>query len=403
MALVLQGATPFAAGADDPQPRTQAEPPGQEASEDERIDFERARQLLRKENRGEKLTDEDRAYLDRARAARARMRGQNPPAGNRPPGNRPPALQASGEKGTVGLKPLAEMSADDRYKGQDGGLYGGGRNEPPEEHLARALAAAKQIEPLDREGRPSAEGRIVLISVGMSNTTQEFSAFVQLASGDPERSRQVVIVDGAQGGMDARAWAQPEQINRAGRQEPWTVLDRRLAQAGVTPEQVQVVWLKQARINPGGIGEFPRHAEELAGHIQTILHRLDEEFPNLRLAYLSSRIYAGYARGALNPEPYAYESAFAVRQLIQEQIAGEPSLNADSSKGEVKSPVLLWGPYLWGDGEQPRAADGLVWRRDDLAGDGTHPSQSGRRKVGELLLEFFKSDPTARTWFLRNE
>ena len=62
---------------------------------------------------------------------------------------------------------------------------------------------------------------------------------------------------------------------------------------------------------------------------------------------------------------------------------------------------MLWGPYLWADGVKARKADGLVWEREDLAGDGTHPSPSGRRKVAELLLRFFKTDPTAKGWFVR--
>jgi hypothetical protein len=132
----------------------------------------------------------------------------------------------------------------------------------------------------------------------------------------------------------------------------------------------------------------------------TALNRLKARYPNLRLAYLSSRIYAGYATTALNAEPYAYESAFAVRWLIQAQIKGDPRLNYLPERGEVKAPLLLWGPYLWGDGVRPRKADGLVWRREDLGPDGTHPSDSGRQKVAELLLAFFKTDPTARPWFL---
>jgi hypothetical protein len=38
------------------------------------------------------------------------------------------------EKSSVGQKPLTEMTAEDRYKGEDGGLYGGGKNESPEAH-----------------------------------------------------------------------------------------------------------------------------------------------------------------------------------------------------------------------------------------------------------------------------
>jgi hypothetical protein len=96
------------------------------------------------------------------------------------------------------------------------------------------------------------------------------------------------------------------------------------------------------------------------------------------LIYTSSRIYAGYATTSLNPEPYAYQSAFAVKWLIQEArhtIRGRPE----------SQPWLGWGPYLWADGLEPR---------------GTHPSTSGRQKVAQMLLDFFKTDPTAKGWFL---
>ena len=89
----------------------------------------------------------------------------------------------------------------------------------------------------------------------------------------------------------------------------------------------------------------------------------------------------------MNPEPYAYESAFAVRWLIQDQIAAQQELNFDPSRGTVKAPLLLWGPYLWADGTTPRQPDKLSYKREDLAGDGTHPSTSGREKVAKLLLQ----------------
>src|SRR5437868_6436233 len=83
--------------------------------------------------------------------------------------------------------------------------------------------------------------------------------------------------------------------------------------------------------------------------------------------------------------------------LIQDQIKGDKELNYDPSRGTVKAPLLLWGAYLWGDGMTPRKSDGLVWKREDLGGDGTHPSNSGRQKVAELLLKFCKTDPNVKT------
>src|SRR5262249_31501960 len=124
-------------------------------------------------------------------------------------------------KSSVGLKPLTEMSANDKYKGEDGGLYGGGKNEPPEAHQAAARKETAQIVPRDGEGKPAKDGKIVLVSISMSNATQEFSFFKQLADKDPDKSPLLTIVDCAQGGQAMAEWVDPK-----GR--PWEEADRRL-------------------------------------------------------------------------------------------------------------------------------------------------------------------------------
>jgi hypothetical protein len=296
--------------------------------------------------------------------------------------------QAPGFGPKTGFVPLCDMTAEQKHKGEDGGLYGGGKNEPPRAHAEAARAEAEKIQLLDAEGKPSASGKAALVSIGMSNTTQEFSRFVALARGDA----RLTIVDGAQGGQAAIQWGSPEM-------KAWAELDRRLQTAGVAPAQVQVAWVKQALIAQGQHGEFPAHAKKLQEEVGKIVRIAKSKFPNLRIAYLSSRIYAGYAKSNLNPEPYAYEGAFSMRWLIQDQIGGAKDLNFDPARGEVRAPVLLWGPYLWGDGVTPRACDKLVWNESDLARDGTHPSEAGREKVGQMLLSFFRKDPYVKRWF----
>jgi hypothetical protein len=141
------------------------------------------------------------------------------------------------------------------------------------------------------------------------------------------------------------------------------------------------------------------HGRKLERDTLAVLHNARRHFPNLRIAYLGSRIYGGWSTGRLNPEPYAYESAFATRWLIQDQITGQADLKYEDA--DAVAPLLLWGPYFWADGLTPRKADHLVWERADLGSDGTHPSQSGRQKVAEMLLRFFKEDPLAATWFVK--
>jgi hypothetical protein len=127
----------------------------------------------------------------------------------------------------------------------------------------------------------------------------------------------------------------------------------------------------------------------------------------VKLTYLSSRTYGGWAKtlpgraAPGNSEPFSYESGFAVKWLIEQQLQGDPVLNYDPAKGEVKAPWLSWAAYLWANGTMPRG-DGFRFDYDDFReNDRMHESPAGMRKVGNLLLRFFKTDPTTQAWFLR--
>jgi hypothetical protein len=377
------------ARAEDPRPGNVSQRDSSAAIEEQqqpeiKIDFDRARQLLRKKQRGERLSDDEEAYLRRAIEERRRSQRGNARGGDR-------RTLPAAEK--TGLKPLNEMSADDRYLDQDGGLYGHGMNEPPPEHRQAAERALAMIQPLSAAGAPAANGRIVLVSISMSNATQEFSRFKQIADSDPRKSTRLTIVDCAQGGQAMAEWVKPDA-------RPWAEADRRLERANVKPAQVQVAWIKLANKRPRG--DLQTHGRQLQQDTLAVIQNAKAKFPNLRIAYLSSRIYGGYSGGPLNPEPFAYESAFPVRWLIQDQMQGIAELNYDSAHRPdkpVKAPLLLWGPYLWADGVTPRKSDGLTWKRADLGTDGTHPSQAGRDKVARMLLSFFKEDALANSWF----
>src|SRR5262249_24568139 len=171
----------------------------------------------------------------------------------------------------------------------------------------------------------------------------------------------------------------------------------RLKDAGVTPEQVQVAWIKHADPGPSPDSVPLEYAKHVRDKITASLEATQSTFPNLRIAYFSSRIYGGYnvtGKRRVNPEPFAYETAFSVRWVIQDQITSR-------KKGKVEGPVLLWGPYLWEDGVKPRKSDKLVWERKDLSADGVHPSKIGGKKVAEMLLTFFENDANAKTWFVK--
>ena len=277
---------------------------------------------------------------------------------------------------STGLHPLPDLGTG-TYKGLQGGLYPGGANTPPAAYTTEGRRAAAEIMPRSASGQADASGKVVLLSIGMSNTTQEFSAFVRVAQADPLRDSHVIVVDGAQGGQDARDWSDPKHAT-------WTRVDARLAKAGVTTAQVQAVWLKQAIARP--VGDFAATSAKLETALAQIVDNAKVRYPNLVQVFLSPRTYAGYAVTELNPEPYAYESGFAVKRLVERSVR-DPGAR----------PWLGWGPYLWADGTKARA-DGLTWACADTQSDGVHPSPSGEAKVAQQLQAFF-SGSEFTTWY----
>jgi hypothetical protein len=277
----------------------------------------------------------------------------------------PNAANCSGT--SVPMTPLTDLGAA-TYDGYHGGLYPGMKNTPSAAYLARGLAAARNVKPIG--------GKIVLLSIGMSNTTLEFQQFQREA----HSASDVVVVDGAFPGQDAEKIKDPSYAY-------WSRVDGRLAAAGTTAAQVQAVWLKEAIAQENE--PFPADALRLRSDLGAIVQILEQRYPSLQLIYVSSRTYGGYATTTLNPEPFAYDSGFAVKWLV-----------GDAADGHLKArPWVGWGPYLWTNGTKGRS-DGLTWTCDDVRPqDGTHPSADGQRKVADLLVHFFQTSPTTKSWF----
>jgi hypothetical protein len=308
--------------------------------------------------------------------------------------------------------PLTDLGTG-TYKGFAGGLYPGGSNTMPPAHAAAGLAAAQQIQPLDTTGHSNPAGKIVLLSIGMSNASAEWCgtttcastrptgrSFMVQAAADPAVNHQTLaIVNGARGGQVASTWATPTAQNYD------TTRDQQLKPLCLTEAQVQVVWLKQADLTPDTALPSPSaDAYTLERAMGDDLRALKGRYPNLKQVFLTSRIYGGYATDVLNPEPYAYESGFSVKWLIQAQIQqmAHNGTVVDPHAGNLNDTTtaswIAWAPYLWADATHPRS-DGLTWQHSDLTSDGTHPSASGIAKIGTALLNFFLNTPQTRCWF----
>jgi hypothetical protein len=285
------------------------------------------------------------------------------------------------------------------YLGTEGGLYPGGNNVRPPDHEADGLALANSIVPLDGNGNYDPNGKYVLLSIGVSISRTLFTQFQLTEQVDPTLNPNLVIVNGAIDGTDSPNYASFADGS-------WqTILNFYLPYQNVTANQVVAVWLNDPHSQPKGT--YPLDMSEQETDVISALQNMQIYFPNLKMAYIESMHYGGYATNnpEILPEPYAYETGFAMQTVIADQINGDANLNYNPNNGPVMAPWLSWGTYDWAngmlaDGTALAASTGLEWSCSDLGPDGVHASTVGKYKDAALLTTFMKSDETVEPWFL---
>src|ERR1041384_5227724 len=105
-----------------------------------------------------------------------------------------------------GQTPLVDMGSQ-TYQGFAGGLYPGASNVRPAGFTSAGVSIAQNhVVPRNASGQVDlANGKVVLISIGMSNTSLEFTKFQQDVAAYANRNPHLVLVNGAQGGQIGRA------------------------------------------------------------------------------------------------------------------------------------------------------------------------------------------------------
>jgi hypothetical protein len=280
------------------------------------------------------------------------------------------------------------------YYGVQGGLYLNGSNVMPASHDSDGVGFAQAIQPLDANGSPDPNGKYALLLIGMSCALDTSLQFIQDATAEPTVNPNLVFVPGAMLGANASNWSDPTFGG-------WVdVMDFFLPQQGVTANQVVAAWV----LTTDGhlTGTFPDDMTNLQSEYESIAQNLHSFFPNLTIAFYSSRFYGAYGNGQPNdasPEPYAYESGFAVRGMITDQLNGVPSMNYNPANGPVMAPWVAWADYDWANGLRARS-DGLAWSCQDFDVGGEHTSTQGSEKDANLMLNFFRSDDATVPWFL---
>jgi hypothetical protein len=305
------------------------------------------------------------------------------------------------------LIPLNDLGPRPYRLGYIGGLYENGSNQIPADHLADGLRFAQRIEPLDANGQPSPDGKIGLITIGNGDTDRvicspfrgvpcESGSFTSMVANNPRVNPAVAVVNAAYDDFTLTNNHLTPVLDN--------VKVQQLDPAGLTEQQVQVAWLQMSYEHPSVDIDCACGSDyNLKVDIGETLRALNARYPNLHIAYLSSRPFAGYSPDAWNTEPFAYDTAITMRIMIFDQLE-QVRYNAvwnDTRVGPInynkgEAPWIAWGPYMWANGTTPRS-DGLTWQPEDY--DGEFLSAQGAHKAATLLFDFLMTDPTARLWF----
>jgi hypothetical protein len=299
--------------------------------------------------------------------------------------------------GNIPLNDLGEHT----FMGYQGGLYPGGANVMPFDHSAAGNQIGKSIKPLNADGAVDWENGVVIFAAfGASTAGNTFGTFKKLVKQDTTGKYNpcLAFVDLTFGGKGLETMQPP------GQHWYWYAMqDSVLAPAGFTREQVQIAWMKSGS-KDDSIVEFPLQADSIYQKYVRAVIRLKDSFPNLKILYLTSHAYGGYAGEESNNveiagEPASYYGGFSVKWLIEDQINGDVTLKFSNPGAEA--PWMAWAPYYWADGTTPRETDGLTWECSDysLYGGGFHLSNEGKEKEANMLIQFLYNDASSKKWF----
>lgn len=305
---------------------------------------------------------------------------------------------------SVGTPPLTTVGVP--YKSRmTGGIFAQGGNVEPLFATSRGVERAQAIKDA---------GPFVFMAIDSSNLWDEFKEFTNTFGAAPDLNPQMTLVNASTGGCDTFSWAYDTPCGGAN-VPAWEQMDAKLAAKGMTRADVKVVFTKivTAKFRFSAKQFEPRLVQEKQ-FARDFLTALRVKLPNVTMVYLSSRIYAGYSTaGVLSPEPMAYETGWAVRDLIDEQHTAVLQANTSSPMHDQNVPWVTWGPYMWADGTTPRVdaltppASTQTWLCSDFQGlplgmaqDGIHAHKTGWVKIATHLDFTLRSSPHASIWYL---
>jgi hypothetical protein len=263
------------------------------------------------------------------------------------------------------------------------GLYPGGKNVIPEAHRKAGERLAAALRPLDVDGKPADNGRILALVMGHSNCNMYFNALgAHLTRQAAALHPRFELLNAAVGGNQL-----PEIVRLQG--PVWDKAQKLSTRDGYSPLQVQVLflhttyhgWKNQAQAAPA---PFPDSMQKMQADLATVLAHVVKTYPNVRIAYLTADGFRHFT----NFEPHVWRESFGIKWLIESQIKGQEGTAFDGDQRRL--PWLQWGPYIWDN----------TWGRDYFT-DGVHPARKALDIFVEKYWAFLGEDPVTRAWLLK--
>ena len=186
------------------------------------------------------------------------------------------------------------------------------------------------IKPLDKDGQPDPNGKIVVVGIGASVCRQIFAALEELGPSAEGKRPEVVFVNCAKGGHDVNKISDPARGY-------WEAALATVKQAGHSPAQVQVAWYQSDDLRDTK-DDFPGRPQRLQEAIARNLRELRQHFPNTRLCYHSARHTTAFMPDdegkAKHAEPRPWHVGWTVKWLIEAQTKGAAELQFDGDRRE---------------------------------------------------------------------
>lgn len=266
------------------------------------------------------------------------------------------------------------------------GLFPNGSNTATATIAANVLKLSNEITPLDSNGDPSPSGKIGFLGLGASNSSMEWSKLISILTADPTLNPDVEIVNGCVGGVSI------EDMNTGA-----SAVGDYFAKAagyceseGITPEQVQAIWFKSDCLTHD-MWDMTQdeYIDYFADQLTQVRQKIADTFPNCKVIYTAGRNHPYVTESSdtylSHGGPRAYYNQLGIRKAIELQ------------ESDAK-PVLTWMNPLYTDPLGTPNSYGHVWLESDVSGDKLHPTEQGKTKVANYLINFFKNDVNAVKW-----